>query len=44
MEQTKDLFGKRLFELRESRGESQQEQYRHNTSKFKPLRIGRKNG
>ncbi len=25
MEQTKDLFGKRLFELRESRGESQQE-------------------
>ena len=25
MEQTKDIFGKRLFELRESRGESQQE-------------------
>ena len=25
MEQTKDFFGKRLFELRESRGESQQE-------------------
>lgn len=25
MEQTKDIFGKRLFEIRESRGESQQE-------------------